>query len=74
MGALDESSALARIVNPNHHARIKGLLDRTKGKIEVGGGFECDRRIEPTVVSDVPLDDSLMSECVGSSARRCHTN
>ena len=43
--------------------RIKGLLDNTRGTVILGGETDIgDRYIAPTVVKDVPGDDSLMSE------------
>ncbi|KZS97046.1 aldehyde dehydrogenase [Sistotremastrum niveocremeum HHB9708] len=61
-GALHSSSTFGRIVNPGHFRRLKALLERTKGKIVFGGGFEGERGIEPTVVRDVPHVDSLLEE------------
>ena len=52
-----------------HAARIKGLLDETKGTIVLGGGADVENRyIAPTVVANVREDDSLLSECVSSYA------
>ena len=52
----------------SHAQRIKDVLDRTKGKIVMGGAMEDStawpRRIEPTVVRDVGVDDALMEEYV----------
>lgn len=46
-----------------HAARIKGLVEGTKGKIEFGGEVNvAEKYVAPTVVSDVRGDDSLMSE------------
>ena len=43
-------------------------MDNTKGKVVLGGeADEATKYIAPTVVSDVPLDDSLMSEYVYSA-------
>lgn len=63
-GALDPLSELGGILNPHHHARLTALLGRTEGNIVHGGNTEEYRRIEPTVVKDVRLDDSLMEEYV----------
>lgn len=43
--------------------RVKGLLERTKGKIVAGGEIDAkDKYIGPTIVTDVDWDDSLMEE------------
>ncbi|KAG6330166.1 hypothetical protein ID866_8923 [Astraeus odoratus] len=55
--------AFGRIVNHAHFHRVKGLLERTAGKIVVGGETnENDKYISPTIVKDVKGDDALMSE------------
>ena len=60
-----ENGAFARIVTPQAFRRIKGLLEGTKGRIVIGGETdESQKFISPTVVADVPVDDSLMSEYV----------
>ncbi|KAF8226652.1 NAD-aldehyde dehydrogenase [Tricholoma matsutake] len=57
------ASAFSKMVTPQAFKRVKGLLDKTKGKVVIGGETdEATKYIAPTVVSDVPLDDSLMSE------------
>jgi acyl-CoA reductase-like NAD-dependent aldehyde dehydrogenase len=54
---------MGRIVNMRHWERVTGLLKRTKGNIVIGGGSDASTRfVEPTVVSDVKLDDPLMLE------------
>ncbi|KAJ7460714.1 Aldehyde/histidinol dehydrogenase [Mycena latifolia] len=60
-GALDPLSEMGAILNPHHHARLLGLLSRTRGKVH-GGNAEGTKRIEPTVVTDVGLDDPLMED------------
>jgi aldehyde dehydrogenase (NAD+)/aldehyde dehydrogenase (NAD(P)+) len=51
------------MITPQAFNRIKGLLDNTKGTIVFGGEMdEATKFIAPTVVRDVPTDDSLMSE------------
>ena len=51
------------MVSPRHFTRVKGLLDKTKGTIVIGGETDADTKyIAPTVVKDVKGDDSLMSE------------
>ena len=57
------SPSFSRIVAEHHAVRIKGLLDNTRGTVILGGETDvADRYIAPTVVKDVPGDDSLMSE------------
>jgi acyl-CoA reductase-like NAD-dependent aldehyde dehydrogenase len=52
-----------RIITENHFNRLVKMIESTKGKIAVGGIFTReDRFISPTVVTDVPADDVLMSE------------
>lgn len=57
---------LACIVTPVHFERQLSLLDdaRTKGaKVAIGGGSNIsDRRLEATVLTDVPLASRLMQE------------
>ncbi|KAF3447002.1 hypothetical protein FNV43_RR12182 [Rhamnella rubrinervis] len=60
-----ESKDLSRIVNSNHFARLKELLDdeRVSGKIVHGGEVdETKLRISPTIMLDVPQDSLVMSE------------
>ncbi|KAJ6544108.1 Aldehyde/histidinol dehydrogenase [Mycena capillaripes] len=61
-GALDPLSELGAILNPHHHARLLELLRRTQGKVVHGGNSEGAKRIEPTVVVDVGLNDVLMED------------
>ncbi|CAG0889571.1 unnamed protein product [Cyprideis torosa] len=45
------------------HRRLQCLLQSTKGRIRVGGSMDfSDRFIEPTIISDVSLEDPLMTE------------
>jgi aldehyde dehydrogenase (NAD+)/aldehyde dehydrogenase (NAD(P)+) len=47
----------------SHVARIKGLLDRTEGEIVYGGSTNAETKfIEPTLVTGVKGNDSLMGE------------
>ncbi|KAJ2928248.1 hypothetical protein H1R20_g8864, partial [Candolleomyces eurysporus] len=58
-----KDDAYARIVTKQAWGRIKGLLDGTKGTVVIGGEVdEQGKYIAPTIVKDVPGDDSLMSE------------
>ncbi|KAF7326639.1 Aldehyde dehydrogenase [Mycena venus] len=61
-GALDPLSEMGAILNPHHHARLMELLRRTQGKIVHGGNAEGTKRIEPTVVVNVGLNDALMED------------
>ena len=55
------------MVSEAHTARIKRYIDETKGKIVFGGAADAEKRyVAPTVVRDVPADDSLMEEFVVS--------
>ncbi|KAI9509301.1 NAD-aldehyde dehydrogenase [Russula earlei] len=59
----ESSDSFARIVSPSHFNRIKGLLDRTEGEIVYGGGMNSQTKfIEPTIVTGVKGNDSLMGE------------
>ncbi|KAJ7638413.1 Aldehyde/histidinol dehydrogenase [Roridomyces roridus] len=61
-GALDSLSEYAAIITPRHHSRLLEFLRRTKGTIVHGGNAEGSKRLEPTVVANVGLDDALMEE------------
>jgi len=61
-GPFHPESQWGKIINPAHHARLKSLIERTKGQIVIGGEFEGDQRIAPTIVRDVTFDDSLMED------------
>ena len=64
----EKSDSLSRIVSTAHAARIKKLIDETKGTIVVGGQAVVEKRfIAPTIVRDVKEGDSLLGECVLSS-------
>ncbi|KAI0328290.1 aldehyde dehydrogenase [Cubamyces sp. BRFM 1775] len=57
------SASFGRIVTQAHAERIKKLLDQTRGTIAFGGEADvAERYIAPTLVSNVRLNDSLMSE------------
>jgi aldehyde dehydrogenase (NAD+) len=57
------SKSYARIVTDAHFERLKSLLDRTSGTVVVGGLLDASAKfIAPTIVKDVSLEDSLMSE------------
>ncbi len=60
------SKYLPRIINDRHHERIKGLIDDAiaKGATLVCGGDAdaADRYIEPTVLTDMSEDMTIMQE------------
>ncbi|OSC99247.1 NAD-dependent aldehyde dehydrogenase [Trametes coccinea BRFM310] len=59
----ENSDSLARIVNEAHAARIKQIIDETKGTIVLGGDADVSKRyIAPTVVRDVAFDDPLFQD------------
>lgn len=54
---------MGRIVNARHWDRVTKLLASTKGKVISGGGSDANTLfIEPTVVTELALDDPLMME------------
>jgi len=59
----ESSDSFSRIVSTSHFKRIKRLLDRTEGQIVHGGTTnERTKFIEPTLVTGVKGNDSLMGE------------
>ncbi|OBZ67696.1 Aldehyde dehydrogenase family 3 member H1 [Grifola frondosa] len=57
------SDSLSRIISELHTGRIKKLIDDTHGTIVFGGDVDVSKKyISPTLVKDVPENDSLMSE------------
>ncbi|OSC99242.1 NAD-aldehyde dehydrogenase [Trametes coccinea BRFM310] len=57
------SDSFSRMVSEAHAARIKRLIDETKGTVVFGGDADIpERYVGPTVVKDVKPDDVLMSE------------
>jgi aldehyde dehydrogenase (NAD+) len=62
-GALDDKSELANIIHSKSRIRLNNLITDTEGAIVIGGRSE-GKRIEPTIVKDVQLDDVLMNESV----------
>ena len=61
-----ESPDLARIVNPRHVARVKGLLDDATSRgarVITGGQYDENKRyIAPTLLDGIPDDAEIMSE------------
>ena len=63
-GAL-ESDTYASIVSDNHFKRLRDLMQRSSGRVVVGGDTkEEGRRITPTVYSDVKEGDALLERFV----------
>ncbi|KAL4245409.1 Aldehyde dehydrogenase [Abortiporus biennis] len=57
------SESYCRIVTEQHTKRIQHLLADTKGDIVFGGEIDVEGKyVAPTLVKNVPKDDSLMSE------------
>lgn len=53
----------AHIINERHFDRISNLLKSSSGEVVYGGTTDRSTRwIQPTIVKDVMLDDSLLSE------------
>ncbi len=61
-GALHPDMKWSKIVNPAHFKRLKSMMDRSQGKVLVGGEIDGELRIAPTIFTDVKLDDALMEE------------
>ncbi|KAL3447691.1 Aldehyde/histidinol dehydrogenase [Aspergillus insuetus] len=59
-GAAD---TMTHIVNDKNYLRLTGLAEKTEGKVEYDGVRDAKtRKLPPTIVSDVKLTDSLLSE------------
>ncbi len=53
----------SRIINERHYERVMGYVEKTKGKVVLGGkGDRKERYIQPTVVVVSGRDDALMQE------------
>ena len=66
-GGATTSDSYSRIVSPAHHKRLAELIGSTNGEVAYGGktagaSVDGERFIEPTVVTDVSVDDSLMRD------------
>ena len=63
-GAL-ASDSYSSIVSDGHFKRLRDMMQRSSGKVVVGGDTkEEGRRITPTVYSDVKEGDSLLEAFV----------
>lgn len=57
------TGTLARIVNERHFDRLEGLLQSTQGKLIYTGPHDrAQKLVHPTIVSNVSVSDSLLSE------------
>ena len=57
----EQSDSYGRIINDRHFERIRGLMKH--GHVAIGGRENAATRyIEPTVLTDVPLDSAAMQE------------
>ncbi|KAK4055969.1 Hexadecenal dehydrogenase [Microbotryomycetes sp. JL221] len=65
---LVQNPQFPKIVSQNHYKRLTKILDATKGEIVIGGERDdATNKLEPTVVTGVGFDDSLMdNEIFGS--------
>ena len=55
------SKDYCRIVTNRHLDRLQSMLSKTSGKVAIGGRSNPDDKfLEPTVVTDVGLEDSTM--------------
>lgn len=65
MSSAGSKESMSHIVNERHYNRVAGLLSNSKGKVLTGGEKEMNkesRYIPPTLISDVTLTDSTLSE------------
>ncbi|PLB44127.1 aldehyde dehydrogenase [Aspergillus steynii IBT 23096] len=54
---------MTRIVNQRNYDRLKGLLEKTDGRVETDAALSNEKRqIPPSVVSNVNMKDTLLSE------------
>ena len=64
-GDPSKSDSYSRIITEGHAARIKKLIDNSKGTIVFGGDANVQEKyVAPTLLKDVTLDDSTMQEYV----------
>lgn len=60
-GGAKEAHYYTKIINENHASRLASLLADTKGTIVLGGHTDVEKKlIEPTIVTNVTGEDSLM--------------
>ncbi|KAA1472621.1 aldehyde dehydrogenase [Dentipellis sp. KUC8613] len=56
------SPDIGHVISPAHHARLSRLIKSTRGEVFLGGKTVGERKMEITVVKNVPLDDILMED------------
>lgn len=60
---IKSNKEFGRIINERHMNRLNNILEQDKEKIAVGGDVDFDQRyISPTILRDVTLNDSVMSD------------
>lgn len=60
---IKSNKEFGRIINERHMNRLNNILEQDKEKIVVGGDVDFEQRyISPTILRDVTLDDSVMSD------------
>lgn len=59
---LHPDSKWSRIVNEANFKRVTDLIEESRGDIVIGGKWDKNLRIAPTIVTGVKLDDPLMEE------------
>lgn len=60
---IKSNKEFGRIINERHMNRLNNILEQDKEKIVVGGDVDFDQRyISPTILRDVTLNDSVMSD------------
>ena len=60
---IKSNKEFCRIINERHMNRLNNILEQDREKIVVGGDVDFDQRyISPTILRDVTLDDSVMSD------------
>lgn len=58
-----KSDSYSRIINVKNFDRLRSMLEGTKGKVVIGGETDRDDRyIAPTIITNVPVYDSVMKE------------
>lgn len=58
-----EPGRIGKVVTVNQLDKLAGYLEKTQGKIVIGGKFDRQRRyFQPTVIDDVDWDDALMQQ------------
>ena len=59
----DRKSGMSHIISDRSYDRVASLLKNTQGDVKFGGEHnKATKYIQPTVVTDISLQDSLMSE------------